>query len=120
MLQYTADHEWIEPGDDDVAVGITPHATGELGDIVFIEHQVEVGDEVAKGDEVVVIESTKAASGINAPFDGVVTEVNSALTDAPEQVNDDPTGSWFFRMKPSDRAALDGLLDEDAYQALIG
>lgn len=119
MLKYTAEHEWIDASGIDVAIGITPHATSELGDLVFIELP-EVGSEIAKGDEVVVIESTKAASGITAPFDGVVTEVNEELVDAPETVNDDPEGSWFIRVKPSNPADLDDLLDEDAYNALIG
>ena len=119
MLKYTEDHEWLDQSGDDVAVGITAHATGELGDIVFIELP-EVDTEVAKGDEVVVIESTKAASGIAAPFDGVITAINDELADSPEKVNEDAEGSWFFRIRPTDPSALDGLLDEAGYQALIG
>ena len=76
--------------------------------------------EVAKGEEIVVIESTKATSGITAPFDGVITEINQTVADSPETVNEDPTGSWFFRIQPSDPSALDEYLDEDEYKALIG
>ncbi|AQP44101.1 glycine cleavage system protein GcvH [Tessaracoccus flavus] len=119
MIRYTADHEWLDDSGDDVAVGITAHATEELGDIVFIELP-EVGAELTTGDEAAVIESTKAASGIAAPFDGVVTAVNDELAESPEKVNEDPTGSWFFRIRPADPGALDSLLDEAAYQALIG
>lgn len=119
MLKYTDTHDWLDESGDDVAVGITAHATEELGDIVFVELPAE-GDEVARGDEIVVIESTKAASGIAAPFDGVITAVNDELADSPEKVNEDPTGSWFFRIRPTDADALDGFLDEAGYQALIG
>lgn len=119
MKKYTEDHEWLDQTGDDVAVGITAHATDELGDIVFIELPEE-GTEVTAGDEVVVIESTKAASGIAAPFDGVITAINQDVADSPEKVNEDPDGAWFFRIKPADDSALDGLLDEAGYQALIG
>ena len=119
MLKFTPDHEWLDLSGDDVAVGITDHAAGELGDIVFIELPT-VGDSVSKGDEVVAIDSTKAASGINAPVDGVITAINEELVDAPESVNADPMGTWFFRLDPTDPAQLDDLLDEAAYRALIG
>ncbi|SHJ62061.1 glycine cleavage system H protein [Tessaracoccus bendigoensis DSM 12906] len=119
MLKFTPDHEWLDPTGDDVAVGITEHAASELGDIVFIELPT-VGDSVSKGDEVVAIDSTKAASGITAAIDGVITAVNETLVDAPESVNADPMGTWFFRIDPTDPAQLDDLLDEAAYQALIG
>ena len=79
----------------------------------------EVGAEVEKGDEIVVIESTKATSGIIAPFDGVITEVNQKVADSPETVNEDPAGSWFFKIQPSDPSALDEYLDEAEYKALI-
>ena len=75
MIKYTKDHDWLDSGDDGVAVGLTDHATSELGDVVYVELP-EVGTEVTKGEEIVVIESTKATSGIVAPFDGVITEVN--------------------------------------------
>lgn len=119
MTKYTPEHEWLDDSDGDVAVGITQHAADELGDIVFIELP-EVGTEVTKGDEVVVIESVKAASEIATPIDGTITAVNSALLDDPASVNADAAGSWFFRIQPTDDNALDGFLDEDAYNDLIG
>ena len=119
MIKYTKDHDWLDSGDNGVAVGLTDHATGELGDVVYVELP-EVGAEVAKGEEIVVIESTKATSGIVAPFDGVITEVNQTVVDSPETVNEDPAGSWFFKIQPSDPSALDEYLSEDEYKALIG
>lgn len=118
MMKYTPDHEWLDDSDGDIAVGITEFAAGELGDIVFIELP-EVGDEVAAGDEVVVIESVKAASEISSPIDGTVTAVNRELVDNPGLINEDAEGTWFYRMEPQDPDAIDSLLDEDAYQDLI-
>lgn len=119
MLKFTTEHEWLDPTGEDVAVGITEHAATELGDIVFVELP-EVGASVSKGDEVAAIDSTKAASGITAAIDGVITAVNEELNDTPEAINADPMGTWVFRMDPTDPAQLDDLLDEAAYQALIG
>jgi glycine cleavage system H protein len=90
-----------------------------LGDVVFVELP-EVGRRVSKGDEVVVIESVKAASDILAPMDGEIAEVNTALADSPGLVNEDPTGAaWMFRIR-GDEAALDGFMDEAAYMAMVG
>ena len=119
MLKYTEDHEWLRAEGDEIVVGITPHASEQLGDVVFIELPEE-GREVAAGDEVVVIESVKAASDISAPIAGIITAVNAALADAPGSVNDDPQAAWFFRIKPADPKAIEGFMDEAAYQALIG
>ena len=118
MLKYTEDHEWLQADGDDVIVGITAHASEQLGDVVFVELP-EVGREVARGEEIVVIESVKAASDIVAPIAGVITAVNEALADGPGAVNQDPLGSWFFRVKPVS-TELSGFMDEAAYQALIG
>lgn len=119
MLKYTEDHEWLRAEGDEITVGITRHASEQLGDVVFIELPDE-GREVAAGEEVVVIESVKAASDIVAPVAGVITAVNSALADAPGEVNGDPMAAWFFKLKPSEAGAMDGFMDEDAYKALIG
>lgn len=119
MLKYTEDHEWLKPEGDEIAVGITAHASEQLGDVVFIELP-EVGREVEAGDEIVVIESVKAASDILAPVAGVITAVNDALADAPGDVNADPLAAWIFRIRPADPAAIDGFLDAAGYQALIG
>lgn len=118
MLKYTEDHEWLKLDGDEVVVGITAHASEQLGDVVFIELP-EVGREVEAGEDVVVIESVKAASEITAPVAGVITAVNEALADGPGAVNQDPLGSWFFRVKPVS-TELSGFMDEAAYQALIG
>jgi glycine cleavage system H protein len=119
-MKFTEEHEWLEAEGDHVIVGITQHAAEALGDLVFVELP-EAGITVAKGDEIVVIESVKAASDITAPLDGEIIEVNSALVDTPELVNEDPTGAaWFFKMKLADPAAMDALMDEDAYNELIG
>ncbi|WP_226997136.1 glycine cleavage system protein GcvH [Tessaracoccus aquimaris] len=119
MLKFTTEHEWLDPSGEDVAVGITEHAASELGDIVFVELP-EVGASVSKGDEVVAIDSTKAASGITAAIDGVITAVNEDLNDAPETINADPMGTWVFRIDPTDPAQLDELMDEAAYREMIG
>jgi len=119
-LKYTEEHEWLRLEDDLVVVGITEHATTQLGDLVFVELP-ETGIEVAKDDEIVVIESVKAASDILAPLDGEIVEVNEALVDNPSLVNEDPLGeAWFFKIKPADMSALDDMMDEDAYNRYIG
>jgi glycine cleavage system H protein len=118
-MKFTEEHEWLREEGDEIVVGITIHAAEQLGDVVFVELPEE-GTTVSKDDEVVVIESVKAASDILAPIDGEITEVNSALTDNPAMVNDDPQGeAWFFKMKPSDPSQMDELMDEAAYQAYI-
>ena len=119
MLKYTEDHEWLRAEGDEIVVGITRHASEQLGDVVFVELPEE-GREVEAGEEIVVIESVKAASDIVAPVSGTVTAVNAALADAPGGVNDDPMAAWFFRIKPADGVSLDGFMDEAAYNELIG
>lgn len=119
MLKYTPEHEWLRAEGDELVVGITSHASEQLGDVVFIELP-EVGREVEAGEEIVVIESVKAASDIVSPVAGTITAVNEALADAPGDVNSDAMAAWFFRIKPADGVALDGFMDEAAYQALIG
>ena len=118
-LHFTKDHEWIRVEGDTATVGITDHAQGQLGDIVFAEAP-EAGRTLDKGGEAAVVESVKAASDIAAPIAGVITAVNTALADAPGQVNDDAMAAWFFRIKPAQGTDLGGFMDEDAYQALIG
>lgn len=117
-LQYVASHEWIRnEGDGTVTVGITEFAQDQLGDVVFVELP-EVGATVAAGDAIAVVESVKAASDIYAPVSGEIVAINEALVDAPEGVNADPFGAaWFFKIKLSDSAELNGLLDAAAYAA---
>ncbi len=119
-MKFTEEHEWLRVEDDVVVVGITAHAAEQLGDVVFVELP-EVGDTVTKDDEVVVIESVKAASDILAPLDGELVEVNEAIVDEPGKVNDDPEGeAWFFKLKIEDLSVMDDLMDEAAYKAFIG
>jgi glycine cleavage system H protein len=119
-MKYTEDHEWLRVEGEYVVVGITEHAATQLGDVVFVELP-EVETMVAAGDEVVVIESVKAASDILAPVDGEIVEVNDLLATKPGLVNDDPTGAaWFFKMKLDDMSVLDAFMDEDEYLDLIG
>ncbi|MEM1074057.1 MAG: glycine cleavage system protein GcvH [Pseudomonadota bacterium] len=118
-MKFTEEHEWLRQEGDDLVVGITTHAAEQLGDIVFVELPEE-GTTVSKDDEVVVIESVKAASDILAPIDGEITEVNTALTDNPAAINEDPQGeAWFFKMTASDASQMDEFMDEAAYQAFI-
>lgn len=119
-MKYTEEHEWLRVEDDLVVVGITEHASEQLGDIVFVDVP-DADITVSKDDEVVVIESVKAASDILAPLDGEIVEVNGALEDNPGLVNDDPTGDgWFFKLKIEDMSVLDDLMDEAAYKTFIG
>ena len=118
-MKYTEEHEWLLPEGDLVVVGITTHAAEQLGDVVFVELP-EAGTEAAKDDEIVVIESVKAASDILAPVDGEIVEINEALADDPGKVNEDAQGdAWFFKMKPANMADLDEFMDEAAYKDFI-
>lgn len=119
-MKYTEEHEWLLVEGDTVTVGITTHAAEQLGDVVFVELP-EAGTEVSKDDEIVVIESVKAASDILAPLDGEIIEVNDAIVDNPAMVNDDPEGeAWFFKIKPSDLSQMDDYMDEAGYKDFIG
>ena len=119
-MKYTEDHEWLRADGDTITVGITAHAAEQLGDVVFIELP-EAETQVAKGDDIVVIESVKAASDIAAPVDGEIVAVNDDLADNPGLVNEDPLGAaWFFKMKVPDQSAMNDYMDEDAYNDLIG
>jgi len=118
-VKYSQEHEWISVEDDLGAIGITPYAQEQLGDVVFVELP-QAGRKVAKGEACAVVESVKAASDIYAPVSGEVTEANAALTDAPGDVNAAPMGKgWFFKLKLSDKSELDGLMDEAAYAAFV-
>lgn len=117
-LRYAASHEWVRIEDAMATVGISDFAQESLGDVVFVELP-EVGREAEAGAEIGVVESVKAAADIYSPIAGTVVEVNAALEDAPELVNEDPYGKgWFFRLRPLDGVAdAAGLLDADAYAA---
>ena len=118
-MKFTEEHEWLRSEGDIVVVGITEHASTQLGDVVFVELPEE-GATVSKDDEIVVIESVKAASDILAPLDGEIIEINEALSDEPSKVNEDPMGeAWFFKMKPSDPSQVEEYMTEDDYNKLI-
>ena len=114
-IQYTEDHEWLNVEGDSATVGITHHAQDALGDVVFVDLP-EVGRHFAQKDIAGVVESVKAAADVYMPVSGEVTEVNEALRDDPSLANSDPLGAgWFFKVKLSDPAQLDALMDETAY-----
>ena len=118
-LKYTDSHEWARPETDGtVTVGITHHAQDLLGDLVFVENPA-VGRKLKKGEECGVVESVKAASDIYAPISGEVVAVNGDLETAPEKINASAYDAWMFRVKPSNPAELEALLDAAGYQKLV-
>ena len=120
MLKFSEDHEWAKLDNDSCSVGISPHAVEQLGDIVFVELP-EIGTKVDKGDAVAVFESVKAASDIYSPAAGEVTEVNSALLDDLTSITPESAMvNWLFKLKINNPSDLEVLLDEGAYNALIG
>ena len=119
-LKYTSEHEWIRVEGEEVVVGVTDFAQGELGDVVFLEIETE-GETLAMGDTFGTIEAVKTVSDLYMPVDGEVVAVNAALEDTPELVNSDPFGEgWMIRIKYADASQLEGLLTPEAYSELIG
>ena len=118
-LGYATTHEWAKQDEEGlIVIGISDHAQDALGDIVYVELP-EIGQQIVVGEEAGVVESVKAASDIYAPVSGAVAEINEALEDSPETVNQDPYGDgWFFKLKVTDERELDDLLDAEAYQEL--
>jgi len=116
-LRYAESHEWVNQEEDGVVrVGITDHAQNQLGDLVFVELPEE-GDTFSRGDAAAVVESVKAASDIYAPVSGEIVEVNKALEDSPEIVNNDPyNDGWLFSIRMEDPSELDDLLDASGYE----
>lgn len=118
-LRYTPSHEWVRAETDGtVSIGITDHAQAALGDLVYVDLPA-VGRTLAVAEACAVVESVKAASDIYAPLAGEVVAVNTAVTGAPEQVNQDPYAAWLFRLKPVNASATTGLLDARGYEATI-
>ena len=117
--RFTSTHEWVRVDDGSATVGISDHAQSQLGDVIFVELPA-VGAVLAPGDKFGAIESVKAASDLYAPVGGTVVEVNTALEDQPELVNNDPyAGGWMLRLEQvSDEAT--GLMDEAAYNTSVG
>ena len=116
-LKYTKTHEWVKQNaDGSLVVGISDHAQGLLGDMVFIELP-EVGTSYNSGDDCAVVESVKAASDVYCPVSGEVVAVNEAVVDSPEVVNQDPYGDgWLFKIQPVDEGEVEDLLNAEAYQ----
>jgi glycine cleavage system H protein len=118
-MKFTKDHEWVALDGDVATVGITAYAAEQLGDVVFVETP-DVGKTVKAGDGFAVVESVKAASDVYAPVSGEVVEANAELGNAPETVNAAPeAGGWFAKVKVSDPAELDALMDRAAYEAYL-
>lgn len=115
-VKFSKDHEWIDTADQQAAtVGITLHAQDALGDVVFVDLPA-VGTTFAQGDVAGVVESVKAAADVFMPITGEIVEVNEALRADPSLANSDPLGTgWFFKVRASDPAQLEGLMDEPAY-----
>jgi glycine cleavage system H protein len=115
-LRYTQSHEWVRrESDGTVTIGITDHAQEQLGDIVFVETP-QAGRKVSAGEAIGVVESVKAASDIYAPVAGEVVSANAELASAPEKVNEDAFAAWMFRIKPTNVADIEKLLDAAAYE----
>lgn len=118
-VKYTKEHEWIRVEGDEAYVGITDYAQSELGEIVFVDVDT-VGETINQGEVFGSVEAVKTVSDLNMPATGEVIEFNEALNDAPEKVNNDPYGEgWMIKIRLSDKAELDALMDADAYQAML-
>ena len=118
-LKYTKEHEWIRVEGEEAVVGITDYAQSQLGDIVFVECET-VGDALEAGETFGTIEAVKTVSDLYLPVAGEVLEFNEELEGEPELVNKDPYGQgWIVKIKISDETELDGLLNADAYKAII-
>ena len=118
-MRFTKDHEWVLVDGDIATVGISGYAAEQLGDVVFVEVP-EIGKTVKQGDALAVVESVKAASDVYAPVSGEVVEANGVLSDSPETVNAVPeAGGWFAKIKLSNLAEVDALMDRAAYEAFL-
>ena len=118
-LHYTKEHEWARRTGKTVVVGVTDHAQEALGDVVYVDLP-KVGTSLLAGSTFGTVESTKAVSELFAPLSGKVVNVNQALADAPHLINQDPYGKgWICEVEPSEPSQLDGLMDADAYAALV-
>lgn len=117
--RYAESHEWTRRDGDEFVVGITDYAQESLSDVVYVELP-EVGDVLERHESFGVVESVKAASDLYMPVGGEIVATNTELEDAPELINDDPYGAgWMIRIKPSDPAQFDDLLDGDGYAAAV-
>ena len=119
-LKYTKDHEWVRVDGDVATIGVTDYAQGELGDIVYIEIETQ-GEELDLEEVFGTVEAVKTVSDLFMPIGGEVIEVNAALADAPETVNNDPYGEgWMIKVKMGDPSQVDALLSDEEYKLEIG
>ena len=119
-LKYTNEHEWVKVEGGTAIIGITDHAQGELGDIIFVEFP-ELDQEIQKDEPIGTIEAVKTVADLFAPISGTVIEINEALEGSPESVNSDPYGSgWIVKVSLADAGELDELMTADQYGGLIG
>ena len=119
MLRFSKSHEWVRAEGDTATVGITPHAVEQLGDLVFAEANA-VGTAVSAGAQAATVESVKAASEVYSPVSGEIVEANPAIAADPSVVNTDPTGAgWLFKLRLSNPAEVEALMDEDAYNTML-
>lgn len=119
-LKYTKEHEWVLVEDHTATVGITEYAQQELGDIVYVELP-EVGEKIVKDDPFGAVESVKAVSDIYAPISGTVLEINDALPESPETINEDPYGDgWMIKVEMSDKDELKDLMNAEEYEEYVG
>ncbi|GAA3643499.1 glycine cleavage system protein GcvH [Asaccharospora irregularis] len=117
-LKYSSDHEWVKVEGEFAFIGITDFAQDQLGEVLFVE-MPEVEDEIEKGSDFGVVESSKVASDLVSPISGEVVQINENLEDAPESINEDPYGSWIVKIKMSDVSELDDLLSATDYEASL-
>ncbi len=118
-LRYTKDHEWVRVESSIATVGLTDHAQSEMGDVVYVELP-KVGESFKRGDVFGVVESVKAASDCYLPVSGAIAEINTALGDAPQKVNEDPYGEgWFVKVKIADPSELEALMSAEDYASLL-
>ncbi|PRY97989.1 glycine cleavage system H protein [Jezberella montanilacus] len=115
--RYASTHEWIKAEGDLMLVGISDPAQEQLGDLVFVG-DVKVGGKLTAGAVAGVVESVKAASDIHAPVSGEILAFNDALNDTPDLINEDPYGTWIFKIKPDQMSDADKLLDASSYEAI--
>lgn len=118
-LKYSESHEWVKTEGNIAIIGVTDFAQKEMGDITYVDVP-EAGDEVVKGEEFGALESVKASSDLYSPVSGTVTEVNEALEDAPELINEDAFANWIIKVEMSDPSELDDLMDAAAYSEVTG
>ena len=115
-VKFSKEHEWVTVADDIATIGITKHATEQLGDIVFTELP-DKGSNVEKDKTAGVVESTKAASDVYTPISGEVVDINQSIVDAPSKINSDPESSaWFFKLKIKDKSEIDTLMSREEYE----